>query len=486
LFRLECGFRARGESPELIALALHGANALIPEPLDADEIEDIAASAGRYEPNLDLTEDGLAELFAAEYAGRVKYAAYGGWHSYADGVWRKDGSPRVRRMVSELLKTLEDSIRASGDETRLKRIRSFRNASPINGIIKLAEARETVFDDRPWDEAAKLVNFRNGTLELPAMTFRQHDPGDRLKKVLDYDYDPDATCPTFDKVLSDVLDPAEAAYLMGLLGHAISGQGGIQVVLVLVGSGKNGKTTVLEAVAKAMGEYAVSAAPTTFMKTGDRNVRNDVAALAGARLIMTSELNPGQTLDASLIKRMTGGDQVTARFLYQETFSFVNRGLMVMVTNHPPVFDGSDPAMVRRLAVLRFPKVIDDKAVDLGLPDKLKAEVPGIMNRLLEGFVRHEIHGLQPPPSVKAETDNLARSSNQVLQFLEDRCRWAADGAAPAGPLFSEYRFWAAQEGLAPMSAPAFKAAMERTTGVTSVKKKNGRFWPGIVLPRPG
>lgn len=263
-----------------------------------------------------------------------------------------------------------------------------------------------------------------------------------------------------------------------------------RVLAVFVGAGKNGKSTIAEAVRHAFGSYAKTANPETFMRQQNKSaINNDIAALSGARLVTTSELSADQKLDAALVKRMTGGEQLTARFLHKEFFEFNFNALVVMVSNFSPLFDASDTGIARRLMFLPFDRIISDDMKDKKLPRKLEREAPGIMNLLLQGCEDYRARGLRPPQAVERKTGEILRDHNQPARFVEDCCVLVGEGYVMARDLYSSYHVWSVIEGLRPMSERAFKAAVERTFALEQKRSAAGQKWLGIRLrtdARPG
>lgn len=480
----------KGTGFEVLLDLLLGANDRFPEPLPEEEVRRIAESIIRYDPALELSEQRLSEQFAARNGERLRFSPSHGWMVFDGTFWARDvGGLRTQELVKNMLTELRESIENvdcidDSDRSSLRKtVRGLEKRAPINNIYKLAASAPDIFDDGSWDDPAMLVNFRNGTLHLPEVELRPHDSADRLTQVLPYDYDPSAKCPNFEKVLADVLEPDVVAYLQRLFGYALTGSGQEHIFPILIGAGRNGKSTIVEAIAHALGSYATVAAPSTFLKGKKSAINNDVAALAGARFVRMSELNAGEVLDAALVKQFTGGDAISARFLHQEHFKFTPVALIAMLTNAPPVFDGSDSALARRLVFVRFGRVIPPQEVDTKMPDKLRTEAAGIMNWMLRGFLEyHRLGGLRPPKSVVEDTDEFIREANQVLQFLQERCEIAEGSKSRSADLYAAYRHWATASCLQPMTIKAFNPALERTTGSVRRRTSEGWIWTDIRI----
>lgn len=137
------------------------------------------------------------------------------------------------------------------------------------------------------------------------------------------------------------------------MGYALSGDVSEQCLFILWGTGANGKSTFLNVLHHLFGDYARSTMIETFMKKNSEQ-SNDLARLKGARLVTTSEIEQGKPLSESLIKTVTGEDELTTRFLYGEYFSFKPTFKIFMATNHKPKIRGADNGIWRRIKMIPF------------------------------------------------------------------------------------------------------------------------------------
>ena len=168
---------------------------------------------------------------------------------------------------------------------------------------------------------------------------KPHEANDLLTKMANVDFDPTAECPNFKKVLAQSLPFEHRAFMLRYLGYSLMGEPREQIFAIPYGVGANGKSTLINAVQHALGDYAANVEPTTLMKQKSEKVRSDVERLQGVRLAITSELGMGEILDAPLIKRFTGGDKITARALYKSEIEYTAKFSLVMTTNSLPVIN---------------------------------------------------------------------------------------------------------------------------------------------------
>ncbi len=337
-----------------------------------------------------------------------------------------------------------------------------------------------------FDAKTNLFNLQNGTLDLETRSFRSHDAGDLITKIAKASFDPEAGCPEFDKLLNDSLPKEHQDFVLRLFGYTLLGNPQEQVFILFYGPGANGKSTLVNAVTHAIGDYAANVEPSTFIKQKNPGIRNDLARLKGARMVATSKLATGEILDAPLVKRITGGDPITARYLHKEHFEFDPEFVMFMTTNALPVINGADGAMGRRITLVPFDRVIPEERRDPALPKKLMAEASGILNRLLEGLEDYLENGLAIPDDLKAAAARYVQSADMIYSFIEDECVVTPEGKVGSKALHLEYSVWCRQNGLKPISQPQFKSELMKKPSITTARTKAGWVWSGVSLRRPG
>ena len=162
-------------------------------------------------------------------------------------------------------------------------------------------------------------------------------------------------------------NPKLISFLQRAIGYSLTGDTSEQCLFILHGSGANGKSTFLQTIASALGDYAMSTPTETLLVKHKGAISNDVARLKGARYVTASEAEAEQRLAESLIKQMTGGDVISARFLHQEFFDFAPTHKIFFGTNHKPVIRGTDPAIWRRIRLVPFDVTIPEAERDKNL-----------------------------------------------------------------------------------------------------------------------
>ncbi len=481
--------RNKGANEQQIHTALSGLNKNISNPLEATELKNITQSISRYDVAPDgFTHDSFARLLVSKFAGHYLYCVGRGYYHFDGKRWVSDTKElhtlNIARGLSDDINA--DILRLKGsidDESysKLKKsVSKIKSTDFMTKSIKLAASDPLIrVEIGDFDRNAHLINLNNGTYDLIKGVLNPFNPLDRITHFLDVAYDANAKCPVFQKVLSDALDTDQADFLIRIIGYALVGNAREQRFFIFHGTGKNGKSTIINAVSDVLSQLVLTIQPETLTGKLDGQIRNDLARLPGKRILLTSETKAGNIIDAPLIKQITGADTLTARFLHQEFFEFKPRCVPFIITNHLPVIDGSDFAMARRVLLIKFTRKI--VTVDPDLEVKLSAEKSGILNMFLAGVKSYRKVGLSVPLVVSVDTDSYITRSNLMEGFFQDRLILGT-GTISASSLYRTYQSWCFENGFKPMSTNTFKDAFERHTGLDQRRDKDGRCWEGLEL----
>ena len=315
------------------------------------------------------------------------------------------------------------------------------------------EISQHELDASPW-----LLNCRNGTVDLKRGEFREHRRSDYITKMIDVDYDPKADAPLWIETLNRFLpDPSVRSFFRRALGYSITGDMRERSYFICWGSGKNGKSTIVNAVLDLLGDYGAQADKGVFFERRvDSDISNGVARLRGCRFVSASENKDGAHLSVELIKQITGGDKITARFLHQEFFEFQPAMKIWLATNHRPRISDTNRAIWDRTLLIPFTVTIGDDEIDLDMGQKLKAERSGILNWLLMDCMAWQREGLNPPELVQTAIREYRESEDPIRGFLDERYDFVPHGSVGAQTLYNDYRSYCESSGLRAVSIVKF------------------------------
>lgn len=363
-----------------------------------------------------------------------------------------------------------------------------QSAGHIAAAVSLARSepgiavRQSSFDRDPW-----ILNCPNGTLDLRTGKLRQHSREDLLTKVAGCAYDPQAPEPTrWLRFLERCIPDADLrAFLQRWAGYTLTGRIDAECFVFFYGDGSNGKSTFIETIQALLGDYADTASFETFLVRERGQATNDIAALAGARMVVASEPEEGAPLSENVVKLLTGRDRVKARFLYKEAFKYDPEFKVYMHGNHRPRIRGTDTGIWRRVKLVPWTVEIPEAERDPTLkgPDGVfqTQELAGIFRWAMEGCRAWQDGGLGIPQSVVEATKTYRADEDTIGQFLDDRCTVGASAWLTAKEFRSAYEDWCKENGEQPMS--------QRTVGKQLTERgfhrsrSNGRkIWKGLSL----
>jgi len=369
--------------------------------------------------------------------------------------------------------------------------RTSQNKSRVDAMVSLAQhmlARPSNdFDVGPW-----LLNCVNGVVDLRTGNLLDPDRGYFMTKVCNVKYDPMAKCPKWIQFLNDVTGDNQALmdYLQRVVGYSFTGDISEHCFFILYGTGLNGKSTFIETIMALLGDYAKKAEMRSFLNKNSDGANNDIAGLCGARFVSAVEIGRGKSLNEALIKELTGGDSISARFLFQEFFTFKPQFKILLGVNTKPKIHGLDEGIWRRIRLIPFEVKIPQEKVDKNLPKKLRDELAGILNWAIEGCLKWKKDGLGEPSKVKEATSGYRDEMNMLSQFFDDRCVLASEtGGETSKPfvsvdqLFKEFLGWGLNNGVEKITKRTLGTMMSERGFKSKTKYfegKNQRIYEGI------
>ena len=324
------------------------------------------------------------------------------------------------------------------------------------------------FDSDPY-----LFNCINGTLDLRSMTFHDHAPDDMLTKTSGVQYNPEARCPRWEQFIDEITcgDKTLGRYIQKALGYALTGITNRECLFILYGATtRNGKGTLCETMLKLMGDYGKTASPETLAQRKYKDSRGpteDIARLAGARFVNMSEPDKSMVFNAALLKTLTGGDTISARFLNEQSFEFKPQFKIFINTNHLPRVDDSTVFSSGRIILIPFNRHFDEQERDPNLKATLTTSeaLSGILNWCIQGYKSLAIDGLQAPQCVIEQIEGYKDTSDKTGQFIEDCLDRAPNGEVTIGDLYARYSMWCPNNGCYCEGKTAFTNAL-RSAGL--------------------
>lgn len=402
------------------------------------------------------TDVGNAQRLVASHGPDMRYVPrWKTWLIWDGKRWKRDETGEVERRAKQVVRGMlhEAAHMTDGDKRQQLAAWALKSeaAGRIKAMVDLAKSEPGVaISYTALDQQPRKLTVQNGTLDLWTGQIGPFNRADLLTKLTDIPFDIEAPCPTWERTLEVIFggDLELIRYVQRAIGYSLTGDTSEQCLHLCHGTGSNGKSTLLDVLAELSGEYGQQADFQTFLdRRHDSGPRNDVARLAGSRLVRSSEVGDHKRLNEGLIKSLTGGDIITARFLYSEDFEFKPQFKLWLAANHKPVIRGTDYAIWRRIRLIPFEVTITADQADRDLPKKLRAELPGILAWAVAGCLMWQRDGLQPPERVLAATADYKSESDIIAAFIDENCEVDPNYQEPSGKLYTAYKRWCDENG---------------------------------------
>jgi putative DNA primase/helicase len=458
---------------------------------------------------LPLTDLGNAQRFVRRFGADFLHVPEWGWLAFDGKRWNKaEAESLLAFAVHNTVKMIADEADAfigtkydtivkrkpNGDVVmRSDQIRGWGLSSQGNAhiscIAKLAmpylSAKVADFDSDPM-----AINVENGTLRAAKrddgdyITFEPHRREDKITKLSPVVFDPNAQCPIYDRFILWAQPEVKMQRLLHAWGGLSFTGVKMQMISLWWGGGSNGKSTAIDAWHHVYGDYGGTVPIETFLEDGRQRSSGqatpDLATLPGLRSVRTSEPRRGAVLDEALIKQLTGGEKIKARHLMKDYFEFEPVFKLTVSFNPKPVIKGAEHATWRRIMLVPWESTVEKADMDPDLPNKLRREASGILNRLLDGLRDWLDHGLMMPESVIDATAQYRDESDPLRLFIDAAIAHEPGSRVNSTDLYNVYLAWARWAGQPEYKQAGFSRALSERGFVK--KQSNTVQWLDIKL----
>ena len=435
-----------------------------------------------------VTDLGNARRLVHRHGRNLRYCwLWRKWLVWDGKRWVKDDTGEVYRLAKETVSSIyQEAAAAPNDEARKelgKHATRSEAGARIKEMVDLARSDVPVMPDE-LDTSPDLLNTESGTIDLRTGELREHRHEDLITKIAPTRYRPDAAAPTWETFLERVL-PGEdlRAFVQRAVGYSATGDTSEQCMFINHGGGANGKSTFQEAIAAALGDYAMRTPTEMLLAKRTDGVPNDVARLKGARFVSASETEEGRRLAESRIKDLTGQDTITARFMKAEWFDFAPTHKLWLSTNHKPEIRGTDAAIWRRIRLVPWTVTIPPEEQDKKLPIALRHELAGILAWVVRGCLQWRREGLQATDEVRKATGEYRAEMDVLAGFLAECCELDTDHWEYAKDLYECYKRWCDENGERPEPQRKFGGRLgERGFQRDRGGSRGAGIWRGVRL----
>lgn len=436
-----------------------------------------------------FTDSGNAERLVDQYGDVIRFChPWGVWLAWDGQRWKRDELGAVEGMSKSVARSIYGEIPTGATKeeraTILKHAIKSESAAGRAAMIRWArsEGGIPILPDQ-MDRDPFLLNVLNGTVDLRTGQLRPHDQADNITKLAPVMFDANAECPTFLTFLDRVLPDLEVRrFLRRITGYGMTGVTWEQCLAFFYGGGANGKSTFLDVIQDMLGDYAQTAAPDLLTSRGGDRHPTELADLFGARWVSSIEVDEGKRLAETLVKQMTGGDKMKARFMRTDFFQWTPTHKLFLAANHKPEIRGTDYAIWRRIRLIPFMVTIPENERDGNLGEKLRAELPGILNWAIAGCLEWQQGGLGIPQAIRDATEEYREEQDVLARFIEEKCVVDAQAWVTSSTLYAVYVAWARAGGEEPITNTAFGKRLNERGFTTGRKASGDRIRAGIRL----
>lgn len=446
-----------------------------------------------------VTHASVAKSIIQTHGERLKWASdTKEWYQYDDlsGYWRRCAMEELGKICLNEIELLQERVQNNcAFNEKVKNdwnltIQKCNSAGFTKGVVSLlASVTNSCFKFNQLDSNPYLVGLTDGIcLDLKMVHVRTIEPTDNLTKSIGASYNANATCPLWEKSILEWCcgNKGQSLFLQTLVGYSLSGLTTDHRLYFLYGNGKNGKSVFINILSALFGQNGVSIDPSSLMelKRTSGQATGDIARLAGKRFISSNELPNNGMFNEEFVKRITSGDTTVARQLYKSDFEFTPVGKLFISGNNQPIIRGRDEGIWRRMTLIPFDAKI--ASPDSFLEQKLKQELPGILNWAIEGWKIFAGNGMKlitPQIIIEAtaqyrnEMDILARWKNDCLKLDSSKKLSLSD-------IYASYKEWCTHESISVMTSSSFNR--ETKNMFDKKREKNGYVVSGFCLGRGG
>ncbi|MGE4495823.1 MAG: phage/plasmid primase, P4 family [Methanosarcina sp.] len=369
---------------------------------------------------------------------------------YENGVYKEGGESLIRQLAQEKLRDKATRYR-------------------LNEVVNyIKNERNVIIDREDLNRETRIINLKNGLYDLSTGEFRPHTPEFLSTIQIPVNYNSKATCPIFDKFLSEVVSEKDGKVVVEFAGYALIPENRMKKSCMFVGIGDNGKTVLLEFFRRFMGEENTSSESLQNLTNNNHSTAN----LYGKLLNIASDIGDSKIYQTNMFKALTGGDKIRGERKFQTAFDFANTARLIFAANKLPApKDENDNAFFKRWILITFPHIFEGENADENLLEKLTTdeELSGFLNKTLEALKELLIRGeFSDNRTVEEIKRTYMVNADSFSAFIEECVERGTGGKVYKDAMYEAYVKW----------CPSSVTPLEKRTFDGKIKKR------GIISDR--
>lgn len=389
----------------------------------------------------------------------------GEWRKYKDGIW----PPVDKDVIRQEIKTVIDKAKLEGVKS---------TAGLLASVMELARIDIAIPADM-WDSNPDYLPCKNGVLHIPSKSLLPHTPDIYATSKLEFNYDPDATCPHFLYALQRVPDAAD--FIQEFAGYSLTIETKHEIAVWFQGPMGSGKSTIILGLETMLGEARAGSLGLAEIERS----RFAFSELPGKTLVVSTE-NPDSYMKMThTLNALISGEPIRIEEKFKEAITIRPHVKILWAMNNLPRVNDANNGLMRRVKVVKFPELPKDQT-DVDLKKQIAMEGPGILNWALIGLDRLRLRGkFEIPKGVQEATKDFQEKNDIPSTFLEEvgakidltdpNCR------TPSQFLYDEYSGWCKRNGHTPMSSTRMAEEWKRL-GFEKRESNGRKYWIGVEV----
>lgn len=393
----------------------------------------------------ELNDTYYAKKFVDKFGANLRYNYDNKcWMLWNGRFWQYDFSNSVKVMAEIIAEEIRSSINTLSDVNDIKLINNAVNylLSKRGKENMLTEAQHLLpITERMLDNDDYLLNTASGVLDLKTGKILDWQRDFYMSKFIDIKLE-NKVPEKYWKFLDDIYEGNTELmeYVNRLFSYCLTGDISEQEVYFFVGDGANGKSVLFELMNRIFEDYSRTASADLLIdKTMQTNCKSELALLKGVRLVFASELDTNQKLKMSMVKNMTGGNEIVACQKYKNEITYIPKFKVVVATNHMPHINEDDNGSWRRVKKIDHHRIFAKHEQDKHLIDKLYEERGAILNLLFSLCPNVLKEGLKTPDCVELAVNTFRKSEDILSKWLDENTEASVSGEF-SSVLFENFR----------------------------------------------
>lgn len=403
--------------------------------------------------NYDLSDTGNAQRFIDKYGESLRYNFDNKCWVYWNGkTWIKDITQVVKSKADLLIEEMKkEALNEPNEKYAVELFKNVKRLSSNTGkeaMLKEAmHMKGIATTNADYDKNKYLLNCNNGVVDLRNGVLLEHNKNFMMSKNTNIDVDLNGEPTEWKRCLLNIfLNKQDMVdFIQKAIGYSLTGDTKEQCFFQCYGNGSNGKSVFFNTLYNCLGDYILNAQVESILTRNNNagGASSDIARMKGARFVRTNEPNEGARFNEGLVKQLTGGDVITARFLYGGEFEYRPEFKLWIACNYKLIVRGTDKGIWRRMRLIPFEAVFEGENDDKTMESKLQKELPQILGWAIKGCLKWQAEGLGIPKDVEVATNEYRQEMDIVETFCKDCVLKRPNAREKATDVFEAYRKWA-------------------------------------------